>query len=321
MNVRNRMTDVNKLRCNVCQDFLKMYLTDGWQHKLYAKAQSEVQSGKRRDKYIATYEKMRDCGIDNFQISQMDITFICELVIAKFEDTVRVKSITRKALKLIREDRCDRAHSDENEEQEELYLCGLLALCNLRNFIRTVDRYELSIEDSCRLSFRQKYMPKIEQLKAKLDEERIESIQWNKSITQDIRRILESTDPQKTWIKVEKIYMDRYWKLEKDSQKCFEFFVRASDAGIPAAHLLAADYYILMKNYAEAERRLFMCYSGSTEFSTPDVHTFLETINFMVVHKVQPSEGILKMILGLQEKGFKIEKGNNGIYKLTKTKK
>ena len=151
-----------------------------------------------------------------------------------------------------------------------------------------------------------------------IDEERIELIQWNKKIDRDIQRVLERTN---TWSDINKIYWNRYLTLEKIPQKYYDFIVRASDAGILQAHLIAADYYILTKNYAEAERRLFMCYSGSAEFSTPDVHTFLETINSMVDHKVQPSEEILKMILGLQEKGFKIEKGNNGIYKLIKTKK
>lgn len=31
MNVRNRMADIVKLRCNVCQEFLKLIICDGWQ--------------------------------------------------------------------------------------------------------------------------------------------------------------------------------------------------------------------------------------------------------------------------------------------------
>ena len=35
MDVRNRMADVVKLRCNACQDFLRMILKEGWQQELY----------------------------------------------------------------------------------------------------------------------------------------------------------------------------------------------------------------------------------------------------------------------------------------------
>ena len=38
MDIRNRMTDLSKLRCNVCQDFLRMIAQPNWQKQLYAKA-------------------------------------------------------------------------------------------------------------------------------------------------------------------------------------------------------------------------------------------------------------------------------------------
>lgn len=59
MNVRNRMADVVKLRCNVCQEFLKLIICDGWQLVVYNKAKDEVtKNGKFKDKYIPIYEKM-----------------------------------------------------------------------------------------------------------------------------------------------------------------------------------------------------------------------------------------------------------------------
>jgi len=42
MNVRNRIADVIKLRCNACQDFIAMVLKPGWQQELYNKAQYEI---------------------------------------------------------------------------------------------------------------------------------------------------------------------------------------------------------------------------------------------------------------------------------------
>ena len=61
MDVRNRMADVVKLRCNACQDFLKMIIADGWQQFIYNKAKKEVETnGRYKDKYISIYEKMRE---------------------------------------------------------------------------------------------------------------------------------------------------------------------------------------------------------------------------------------------------------------------
>ena len=35
MEIRNRMPDVVKLRCNACQEFLKMVIKPNWQQRLY----------------------------------------------------------------------------------------------------------------------------------------------------------------------------------------------------------------------------------------------------------------------------------------------
>lgn len=42
MDVRNRMANVVKLRCNACQDFLKLVIQPNWQQNLYNKAEREV---------------------------------------------------------------------------------------------------------------------------------------------------------------------------------------------------------------------------------------------------------------------------------------
>ena len=159
MDVRNRMADVVKLRCNACQDFLRMILKTGWQQLLYNKAQNAVVNDTRyKDKYIATYEKMRDIGVSNYSVDDMDVTLITELVIAKFNGMDAVQKSTKDALIQLRDDRNLTNHSNENEDPDELYLRGLLALCNLRFFIRTVDKAEVTIADNSRLSYRQKYI-------------------------------------------------------------------------------------------------------------------------------------------------------------------
>ena len=44
MDVWNRMVDVEKLRCNVCQDFLKLISQPGRQRILYDKAKKEAEA-------------------------------------------------------------------------------------------------------------------------------------------------------------------------------------------------------------------------------------------------------------------------------------
>ena len=76
MEVRNRMADVVKLRCNACQDFLKMVIQPNWQAELYAIAKNAIDSNKFADNYIAAYEKMRDVGIENYSVDDMDVSIL-----------------------------------------------------------------------------------------------------------------------------------------------------------------------------------------------------------------------------------------------------
>ena len=124
MDVRNRMADVVKLRCNACQDFLRMILKEGWQQKLYDKAHYEVSNNTRyKDKYIATYEHMRDSenAIANFSVDDMDVTLITELVVTHFVGIESVERATCNALKELRDNRNLTNHSNENEDADELY--------------------------------------------------------------------------------------------------------------------------------------------------------------------------------------------------------
>lgn len=320
MDVRNRMADVVKLRCNACQDFLRMILKTGWQQLLYNKAQYEVFNKTRyKDKYVATYEKMRDGGVDNYSVDDMDVTLITELVIAKFNGMDAVQKSTKDALIKLKDDRNLTDHSNENEEPDELYLRGLLALCNLRFFIRTVDKDEVTISDNDRLSYRQKYIVEIDSLKSILDEERIELIQCNKAIDRDIQRVLDSIDPQKTWLDIDKIYTDRYWKLEKNPQKYYNFIVRASDAGIPYAHYDAVSYFhLFIKDYTELERRLIMLYHSKPNLSKFEVKHIITAINALIKNGYEMTSGLNEIINSFLKKGYKIEKTSDGFYQIPK---
>jgi tetratricopeptide (TPR) repeat protein len=318
MNVRNRMADVVKLRCNSCQDFLKMIIADGWQQVIYNKAKNEVASnGRYKDKYISAYEKMREIGIDNYSVDDMDVTFISEIVHG-CRSIAPTDERTRKSIEQLTEDRNLTNHSNENEEDEELYLRGLLALCNLKRFIRTIDKFETTITDDKRSEYRSYYAKKIEELKDILDEERIRIIQKRKDIERDIRRVLDCTDEKqrlKVWCELEKLYMDRYWKLENDYERFNEFNVAASDAGIVEAHGMAINYFFLInKDYVEGERRLYMLYESYDLLPAYESKSIIDSINFYLAQKNELTDGMNNLIKHIIDQGYPIEKNENGFF-------
>lgn len=318
MEVRNRMADVVKLRCNACQDFLKMVIRPDWQTELYAIAKNAIDSNKFADNYIAAYEKMRDVGIENYSVDDMDVSIIVQIV--RFcGSIVSVRKQTREAIGKLKDDRNTTNHSNENEENEELYLRGLLSLCDLRNFIRTVDRYEVSIPDEERIEYRRKYTAKIDELKNTLDEERIYLVQRTKQIDLDIQKILESKDRHQTWIQIMDLY-NKQSLMTKDNFLLNLFVVRASDEGIKEAHGYAVDYYMMIEhNYLEGERRMEWLFDQDGHISVADAHKITDQITHYQWMNNTVTEGMLKMLKRLDSAGYPVEMTNNGVlWKKTK---
>lgn len=311
MNIRNRMADVEKLRCNICQDFLKLIIQPGWQQVLYDKAKKEVDTNSKfKDKYIAAYRKMRDIGIDHYSIDNMDVTFISEILSWGCTSVACAQAQTRNALKQLREDRNLNGHSSENEKAKDLYSRAFLALNNLSKFVTTVDEYETVIDDAKRLDYRQKYIPKIKELLNILDAERIRS----ESIQKDIERILSSKNPKYEWVNTYTKYMTYHWKQgERDIYN--EFIVRASDAGISSAHNLAAQYFIYEKNSLEAEKRL--------QIDAESCKGYYQALR--IIHDINDcvkinggliTDGIKKLVNDIKAKGFLVELDSDGLYEV-----
>lgn len=319
MDVRNRMADVIKLRCNACQDFLKMIIADGWQQEVYSRAKSEIERHTyQKDKFIAAYEKMREIGIDNYSIDDMDVSFISALVhyCGKIAPTdVR----TRKSIEKLIEDRNITDHSSENEEDEELYLRGLLALCNLKDFIRVIDKVELSIPDEQRIEYRKIYSKKIDELKDILDDERIVIIQRKKDIERDINRILECADEDeqlRVWCELNKLYMDRYMKLEKDFDKYIEFIIAASDAGIKEAHNGAIDAFLLIdRDYEQVEKRLYKLYDSYDILPAYEAKSIIDVLNVCIIREHELTAKMKELVPLIRNQGYSVEETTDGLYK------
>lgn len=317
MKMRNRMPDVAKLRCNACQEFLKMVIKPNWQQRLYDIAKEAIEHNRYADNYRPAYEKMRDIGIENYSIDEMDVTFITQ-VVCFCSSIVSVQKQTKDALTKLRDDRNLTNHSNENEEDEELYLRGLLSLCNLRSFVKAVDKFEINIDDADRLNYRNKYIPQIEELMDILDEERIALIQRTKDITKDINRLLSCSDDEtrlRMWCDISKLYMDREWKLDKNPERYNEFIVMASDAGIPEAHINAAIYFLnIKKDYVEMERRLQMMFDSRDRLTAGNVHSIIESINWYVTTGNNITVGMNEMADRIIALGFPVEKQEDGTY-------
>lgn len=316
MEIRNRLADVSKLRCHICQDYMRLMLPLDWQQLVYEKAKSEVEfNTKYKARYIAVYEKMRDVGYANYRIEDMDITIISELLHG-CKSFIKADPQVVKAIETIRDDRNSKDHSGENEDSEELYLEALLALCNLRSFVRTVDKYERSISDEDRLLYRQKYLTRINELKEILDEERIELVQKAKDMDHDIQKILQSKRPLETWITIETHYMDTCWKIHNDPDSYFEFVVKASDSGVIYAHDGAATYFAEKKDFQETERRLNMLYKAFSENSdyADKMKSIIDTINVCLLNGCVMRNGFMELVKKIKNLGFSIKQAENGLY-------
>lgn len=315
MDVRNRMADVVKLRCNACQDFLKLVIRPNWQQNLYNKAEKEVTNNtKYKDKYIAVYEKMRDIGIENYSVDDMDVTFISEMVYG-CRNIVPTEKETKKAITQLKADRNLTNHSNENEDQEELYLRGLLALCNLRNFVRIVDKAETSIDDDTRIQYRRDYIAKIEDLKTLLDDERIELIKRDKDMRADIEKVLNANDGGRTWATVNNAYFDRCFKINKDDEAYKDFIFKAADAGIMEAYGSAADYYIDVKKYNEAEKLLYALYNSDDE-KNHDPRNMMKLASIYLNQQSENAGDGKKILQELIKRGYVIESEDEKSYML-----
>ena len=153
MNASQRLADVKKLRDDVCHGFLKLILVPGWQNALYNMATQEVtNNGRFRDAYSETYTKMRAKGASNYTVDDMDVSIM--RTVASFWNSRSnsgtnfspMKQNTLDALKNVKEDRNIGGHSSSNEDEEELYLQGLLSLINLQQFIKAVDNKRIDFD-------------------------------------------------------------------------------------------------------------------------------------------------------------------------------
>lgn len=313
MNIRNRMNDVTALRCHVCQDFLRLVLLPGWKEKLYKKAKNAVENNSHRDNYIEPYNKMRNIGLEAYNVDCMDVSFISVIVLF-CSDIAPVEKSVRDALKKLSGDRNATGHSSENESTEELYRRAHLAVSDIISFIQTVDLSQSTIPDTNRLGFRNKWMKEAEKLQDLLDCERIECVQIQKEIVRDIRAIKASEDALATWCNVYEKYNKHYFNTERYNQ----FIVSASDEGITFAHIYAASYFAHERNFDEFFRRINLLCSPAIHLTRGEVSGILNELNHYLWLGNKETASFKGAIDYLSQNGFDIYQNQGGYYSLCK---
>lgn len=324
MDIRNRRADIVKLRCNACQDLLKLVVKDNWQQLLFNRAYSEVENnGRFKSIYSPAYDSMVDKGINEYKIDDMDVTLISG-ILRGCKEIAEVSKPVLNALEQITDDRNTTNHSSENEDDDELYLLALLALVTLRNFIKTVFKFEKSIAEEKRLSYRKKYLASINELIDLIDGERTEYIKRTKEIDKNIQLILESPDPQDKWFKVFQEYSDKYYKIDRsqsNQELLNSFIVRASDAGISSAHHHAAIFFCYSRDISEAEKRIIKYYESIDKLVKPEVANVISLIDTFLEVNGSLTPKLQAIIDNIIQKGFSVIQNDLGYYNLEKKKK
>lgn len=317
MHVRNRLADVKKLRTNICQDFLKLIIKPNWKKILYEKAKYIVENRKKgADKYNEFYNKMRNIGYENISIDDMDITIIFEIIMSCKDIREYIDKRTISCFKTIKGNKNIDSHSNDNENEKDLYLRGLLDLLNLEDFVKTVDKFETHIDENKRLKFRKNNICKIEKLKDILDEERIVLIQNEKQMINDINRILNSEDKLEAWIHIYDFYFKKAYKIEHDVNILDKFLLMASDMNVSLAHKYAADLYIIkMKDLKEGIKRIERhLYSDGIEKTK--LSSAVDSLNTYLLHGGEKTVDFLNMINYIEKNGYMLTVNQHGLYKI-----
>lgn len=316
MDIQNRMDDVVTLRAHAFQDYFEMILIPGWQEKLYAQAERFItERSQYADKYRPAYDKMREVGLENYHTTDMDVTLMA--TIALYMSGILNPApyyTTKSAIKQIADDRNITNHASSNEEKNELYLRGLVALCNLQAFIKAIDRGEEKIPHEQRTAYFKKYMPKIKSLMNLIDDERFELVGRQHEMDRDIRAIQNSANPEKAWIAYWESYNVKQ-RETKDYSLLDEFCLRASDAGIKQAHKRVLNHYFFIeRNWEECLHYIWKMYAEPDD--TPDWYAYdiLPIINWGIHDNLPQVDELKKIMENAQAKGLKIHINADGTY-------
>lgn len=322
MNIRNRLADVKKLCTNALQDFLKLVIKADWKNDFYNICKKNVEEGNHPEVYPKAYEGIRAYGLEKYDITQMDITLMCALLL--FNSNLlkyKLSSKTRKSVTVLKEDRNFKDHSDENEADDELYLTALVSLYNLRKFVDTED-LDVNIPDSDKkLAFKQKYEKAISELMFKIDDERFELVAKYKQFQKDVDQILNTRNENKyeTYRSICESYSAKSKTHESNRYLLAEFDAYAYERGVNEAKDGSLLYYALVHDFKKCNS---IYISKFHKLAKKDRDVFFEDVMMylMWVNEVRKKvkgpldESFEDCFETIEKLGFKIIKNERGAY-------
>ena len=330
MNIRNRLADVKKLCTNALQDFLKLVIKADWKNDFYnickknVKERKHPEERKHLDIYLRAYERIRGSGLEKYDITQMDITLMCALLL--FNSNLlkyKLSSKTKKAVTVLKEDRNFKDHSDENEADDELYLTALVSLYNLRKFVDTED-LDVNIPDSDKkLAFKQKYEKAISELMFKIDDERFELVAKYKQFQKDVDQILSARNENKyeTYRNICKSYSAKSRTDESNRYLLAEFDAYAYERGIDDAASGAIVYYRYVKDFKKLNSTYKSIFNKISKNDTSalikEIKEYLIFVRLVRKEVKGPlDESFNDCFETIEKLGFKIVKNEKGVYTL-----
>lgn len=194
MDINNRMQDVVKLRANACQDLLKMLLPPDWKSKFY----DVIMNNLKNNAYKEAYKKIKDEGLDNYNVEKMDVTLIYQIIHEK--SICFTTNNMRILMERVKNDRNVTNHSSSNETDVELYIRALISLDNVKKLVSNAydENFEkdqkIIIDKDKYAKYRINYFKRITELQEEIIEECALSIGRDKEIKENIKKCLQSTD-------------------------------------------------------------------------------------------------------------------------------
>jgi hypothetical protein len=256
MDINNRMQDVVKLRANACQDLLKMLLPPDWKTKFYDMIVKEI-SGSFGNAYKEAYKKIKNVGLDNYEINDMDVTLIFNIMKSKTIFYTTGNMI--KLMESVKNDRNVTNHSSSNETDVELYIRALISLNNVKELVSNAydENFEkdqkIIIDKSKYEEYRISYFKRITELQEVIIEECAASIGRDKEIKENIQKYLESSNKNSYFCnEYDNYYRQFYFS---DFPFYLKFLKMSAEAGIEEAYLYYSDNILLNMSYDVEKNR------------------------------------------------------------------
>ena len=285
--IRYRIEDVDMLRNEVFRDYLKMTLKPGWQTSFYEKAKNSIGRHPHADKYRPIFDCIRNCGVENYSVDDMDMTAMIQLVLYsgfdpfQFSPEYKVQTYFKK----FKDDRNIKGHLTGKEEADELFAHCVLAIKNIKGFAAAVDEYEQNIPEEDRSAFRTRSIKKADALRKELFKDLGRYAQIRMEADEYIEKFRKAGPDEKSklYVEISEHYFFRYSK--SDPERLTEFYYYLADAEIAEYFRWAFSNLVLYDDYDRADYILNKWFNCLEQDPKADFTEIIEALEWVISTK------------------------------------